>query len=104
MITKKFIFEMKHRSTEASKHRRRQGKQKTQPLRCQVFSFAALACQPPANEGKFTRRLGNKISLTWAQNFLSEVGILGAFQGKAMSKIFLNGKSLLQKFPKTFGA
>ena len=77
---------MKHRSTEASKHRRRQGKQKTQPLRCQVFSFAALACQPPANEGKITPAPEKIIFLTWEKNFLSEVAVSRTFSGKSVSR------------------
>ena len=52
MITKKFIFEMKHRSTEASKHRRRQGKQKTQPPALSSFFFRRFSLPTARQRGK----------------------------------------------------
>ena len=62
--------------------------------RCKVFSYAVSCPRQAVNEGKFTPTPGKIIFLTRAQNFLSEVGIFGAFQGIAVSKIFPNCKSL----------
>ena len=62
--------------------------------RCKVFSYAVSSPRQTAHEEKFTPAPEKFIFLTWEQNFLSEVGIFGAFQGKAVSKIF----SELQKF------
>ena len=41
---------------------------------CQVFSSAASALQQLVGEEKFAPAPEKNISLTWAQNFLSEVG------------------------------
>ena len=55
MITKKFILEIKHRSTEASKHRSTvewQGKQKTQPPALSSFFFRRFSLPTARQRGK----------------------------------------------------
>ena len=64
------------------------------PLIVKFFAYAVSASKPPVSEEKFAPALEKNIFLTWEKNFLGEVGIFWAFQGKAVSKILLNCKSL----------
>lgn len=50
------------------------------------FIYAIPVSKLPVNEEKFTPAPKKIIFLTWEYNFLSEVAVSWAFQGKAVSR------------------
>ena len=85
---------MLHRCFVAPLHRPGGECRRLNAQNVKFLSQIASTPQQAVNEGKFTPAPEKNIFLTWEKNFLSEVGIFGAFQKKAVSKILMNCKSL----------